>query len=301
MRRRYGNENIPIELLRSFIAVDDLGSFTKAAAVLHLTQPAISSQVRRLEVILGGSVFQRKGAGNVLTERGHKAARFARKILSLNDQILSATGAETSFLPLRIGISPIYGGKILSTLLKRTNELQKKLTVSCEMSADLTKSLMSGYIDVAITVARNTLDAKCVREWPEQLEWICSPGLLLSPGTTIPLVSWPNSMIDSMISEALQNSDLGTRITFTGSDVSALISAVRAGMGYFALPSWCMPEDLKIARERYLPPLPSFNAGIYLREEIELEEVAPILEIMESLLVPSVREVSQPAVLKKGA
>src|SRR5260221_13891707 len=117
MRRRYGNENIPIELLRSFIAVDDLGSFTKAAAVLHLTQPAISSQIRRLEIILGGSILQRKGTGNVLTERGHKAARLARKILSLNDQILSATGVETSFLPLRIGISPVYGGRILSNFL----------------------------------------------------------------------------------------------------------------------------------------------------------------------------------------
>ena len=52
-----------------------------------------------------------------------------------------------------------------------------------------------------------------------------------------------------------------------------------------------------------LSSLPSFNAGIYLREEIESEEVAPIFEIMESLLVPSVsvKEVSQSAALKKGA
>jgi DNA-binding transcriptional LysR family regulator len=236
-----------------------------------------------------------------LTERGHKAARFARKILSRNDQILSATGAETSFLPLRIGISPIYGGKILSSLLKRTNQLEKRLTISCEMSPDLAKSLMSGYLDMAITVTRSKLDAKCVKKWPEQLEWVCSPDLLLSSGAAIPLVSWPNALIDSVISEALQNSDMGTRITFTGSDVGALISAVRAGMGYFALPTWCIPKDLKIARERYLPRLPSFDAGIYVREEIELEEVAPIVEIMEDLLVPSVRQLSQPAALKKGA
>src|SRR5260221_12792107 len=105
MRRRYGNENIPIELLRSFIAVDDLGSFTKAAAVLHLTQPAISSQIRRLEIIRGGSILQRKGTGNEVTERGHKAARLARKKLSLKDHNRTTTGGETSFLQLPIGIS----------------------------------------------------------------------------------------------------------------------------------------------------------------------------------------------------
>jgi hypothetical protein len=60
-----------------------------------------------------------------------------------------------------------------------------------------------------------------------------------------------------------------------------------------------MPSVSRISLSR----LSSFNAGIYLREEIELEEVAPILEIMESLLVPpgSVKKVSQPAALKKGA
>ncbi len=88
MQHRHDNLNIPIELLRSFVAIQESGSFTKAADLLKLTQPAISAQVKRLQQLVGGEVFTRTGFGVSLTEKGEVVSRYARRILAMNDQIL---------------------------------------------------------------------------------------------------------------------------------------------------------------------------------------------------------------------
>ena len=55
--------NIPTDLVRTFVAVVDLRSFTKAAAKLGVTQPAVSAQIKRLQSLLGGDLFDRSVQG----------------------------------------------------------------------------------------------------------------------------------------------------------------------------------------------------------------------------------------------
>jgi hypothetical protein len=71
MHRRHFEKNIPTEVIRAFITILDMGSFTKAAEHLDLTQPAISAQIKRLERILGGEVFQ---PGSRLSRCSHSAS-----------------------------------------------------------------------------------------------------------------------------------------------------------------------------------------------------------------------------------
>ena len=65
--------NIPTELLRALIAVVDHGSFTKASVALGLTQPAVSTQIKRLQFLLGCEVFDRRTQGIKLTPQGELA------------------------------------------------------------------------------------------------------------------------------------------------------------------------------------------------------------------------------------
>jgi DNA-binding transcriptional LysR family regulator len=62
--------NIPTDLLRTLVAVVDLRSFTKAAARLGVTQPAVSSQIKRLQCLLGGELLDRSVQGISLTPHG---------------------------------------------------------------------------------------------------------------------------------------------------------------------------------------------------------------------------------------
>ena len=80
--------NVPTDLLRTLVTVVDLRSFTKAAAKLGVTQPAVSAQIKRLQFLLGGDLFDRSIQGVSLTPQGELVVSYARRLLSINDQIV---------------------------------------------------------------------------------------------------------------------------------------------------------------------------------------------------------------------
>src|SRR3954447_16251467 len=84
--------NVPTDLLRTFVAICELGSFTKAAHLFDLTQPAVSAHMRRLESIIGADLIEKSLAGVSLTDTGTEVLRHARRILSINDQIVIGAG-----------------------------------------------------------------------------------------------------------------------------------------------------------------------------------------------------------------
>src|SRR5476649_2895191 len=63
---------IDVDQLRTFIAIVETGSFTKAAEVVHKTQSAVSMQMKRLEERLGKPIFARDGRASKLTEDGER-------------------------------------------------------------------------------------------------------------------------------------------------------------------------------------------------------------------------------------
>src|SRR5690348_406524 len=96
--------NIPTELLRTLIAVVDLRSFTKAAQSLGVTQPAVSAQIKRLQLLLDCELFDKSAPGVSLTSSGELLVNYARRILSLNDQIVEMAVPGLGVRPLRLGV-----------------------------------------------------------------------------------------------------------------------------------------------------------------------------------------------------
>ena len=100
--------NIPTDLLRTLIAVIDLRSFTRAAQSLGVTQPAVSAQIKRLQLMFGADLFDKTAPGVTLTAKGEIMVNYARRILALNDQMLEATAHGGSATRLRIGLMTDY-------------------------------------------------------------------------------------------------------------------------------------------------------------------------------------------------
>src|SRR5258707_8290263 len=94
-----GITNIPTDLLRTFVAICELGSFTKAAHLFELTQPAVSAHMRRLESMIGSDLIEKNTSGVKLTVCGSEVVRQARRILAINDQIVSS-GSQQPNLPV---------------------------------------------------------------------------------------------------------------------------------------------------------------------------------------------------------
>src|SRR4051812_9433548 len=81
---------IDIDQLRTFIAIADTGSFTRAADVVNKTQSAVSMQMKRLEERLERPIFARDGRASKLTEDGQRLLDYARRIVKLNVETLAA-------------------------------------------------------------------------------------------------------------------------------------------------------------------------------------------------------------------
>ena len=81
--------NLDITTLRSFVAVAESGGVTRAAGFLHLTQSAVSMQLKRLEELLGLDLFDRSGRTIALTASGEQLLVFARRMVALNDEVIT--------------------------------------------------------------------------------------------------------------------------------------------------------------------------------------------------------------------
>jgi DNA-binding transcriptional LysR family regulator len=288
MQRRHEAQNIPIELLRSFVVIQDSGSFTKAAEALSLTQPAISAQIKRLQQLVGGEVFVRSGFGISLSEKGEIVSRYARRILAMNDQILSLTGTAAVAQSLRIGIPNVYASSMLPNVIGACRAVTEgeRLHFACEASADLARNLSSGYLDIALVSLPEVPQAMPLERWSETMCWVCAPGFGTSPGASIPLQSWPHGVSDQLAIEALENAGLSYSIVFTASDLGAHLAALRSGIGYVVLPQRLVPPDLKIAREHFLPVLPQCQAGIYVNSEKDTRKLRNVAACMADVLRP---------------
>src|SRR6195256_16050 len=109
--------NIPTELLRTLVSVVDQRSFTKAARILGVTQPAVSAQIKRLQFLLGYEILDKRVPGVSLTPRGDIVVTHSRRLLSVNDEILRLADGRPSSQTLRFGIPGDYAGSRIPATL----------------------------------------------------------------------------------------------------------------------------------------------------------------------------------------
>src|SRR5262245_8601884 len=113
--------NIPTELLRTFVAVVDMRSFTRAAQSLGITQPAVSAQGKRLQQLLGGELLDKSAPGVLPTPMGESVLGSARRLLAINDHILNLA-AVTPGEPhiIRVGMPGNFVGDTLWRTLAKS-------------------------------------------------------------------------------------------------------------------------------------------------------------------------------------
>src|ERR1700761_180180 len=146
MHRRHQHLNIPIEIVRTVVAISETGSLSKAADRLGLSQPAISSQVKRLQSLIGGSLFVKTANGTTTTELGKLALQQARRILEANDQLLRLGGNNDGPQALRLGLSTLFVNSFFKSL---TIDTLADIFVQVDHSASIGRGLIDGYIDFA--------------------------------------------------------------------------------------------------------------------------------------------------------
>src|SRR6266480_1602954 len=180
-----------IRQLRAFIAIAEMGTFTAGAMRVHVTQAAISMQIRQLENELGAKLFIRAPRRVMLTEAGELLLQRARQILrdhdAAVDEIAELAGAERG--RLRVGsASAMVTTDVLPGLLKevRKQHAGAEITVVSGTSEALVQQILGGELDVAfVSLPVEARGINTERLSQDQLVAIASPRHKLAKQRTL--------------------------------------------------------------------------------------------------------------------
>ncbi|AMN41413.1 LysR family transcriptional regulator [Rhodoplanes sp. Z2-YC6860] len=279
MQRRHDQENVPIEILRSFVTILDTNSFTQAAVAMGLTQSAISAQMKRLQNILGDELFVRQPTGVTLTKRGELVATFARRIVGLTDQLLTLNAQD-----LRIGLPSLYSKPLLRRLTEKRAQLGLgNLQYRFDSSGSLIKQLEARHLDVALVLSpASRPDAR--RSWSYRMVWVTSRDFVHDPSKPIPWLSWPGSTTDGLAAIAFRNGGVQYQAVSISTDQTSATESVYAGLGFRLMPYNHVPRDLKIVEQGVLPDAGDLYVCILVNDDNENEGVRSLVEILEEMV-----------------
>jgi DNA-binding transcriptional LysR family regulator len=224
---------LDIDQLRTFVAIADTGSFTRAAEIVHKTQSAVSMQMKRLEDRVGKAIFERDGRLSKLTDEGERLLDYARRIVRLNTECMASFNEHELTGRVRLGLPDDYADRYLPEILARFSRSNPKaeVTVMCEPSHNLIERVQHGDLDLAIiTHVDRRGPSEIVRI--EQLLWVTSARHGVHEESPVPLaLGRPNCDWRHSATEALESADRTFRVAYVSYHSTAVGAAVPRGLG----------------------------------------------------------------------
>lgn len=240
--------NIPTDLLRTFVTIADIGSFSRAGEALGRSQPAITLQIQRLETMIGASLLQRRGRRMHPTEEGEMLLDYARQILRLNDQAINSLMRPRVAGHVHLGIPNEFAISVLPRILARFSQAYPDITleVTCGLSTNLLMQLDNQMLDLVIAVHDEpVVDAQ--RAWTENIVWVSSPGHDSLNDSPVPLIVAPQGCVyRKRIISSLSQRQRPWQIVYTSASYGGIRAAALAGLGVTALAYSTIPEGLRV-------------------------------------------------------
>jgi DNA-binding transcriptional LysR family regulator len=256
---------LDLDQLKTFVAIAETGSFTRAADVVHKTQSAVSMQMRRLEERVGKPLFVRDGRASKPTEDGERLLAYARRMMRLNDETLAAFDEAELTGRVRLGTPDDYADRFLPEILARfaRSNPRAEVTVVCAPTPLLVQSMAAGELDVAIiTHVREKGPAELIRREP--LLWVGSQRHAVHEIDPIPLAlgrptcDWRRAAIDG-----LERSGRRHHLLYVSWNSTAVGAAVLAGLAVSVLPESALRPGMRVLGEQDgFPRLPPVDIGL---------------------------------------
>lgn len=265
--------------LRTFLAVEQTLSFTRAAEIVSKTQSAVSMQIKKLEENLGKTLFHRLGRSIELTSDGHRLVGYAREIMEASNRALAAFDEEALRGSVYLGTADDYAERFLPVILAGFSESNPLVEVSvvCENTFALRQHIKAGELDVAIVTHNETREhSELIRQEP--LHWVTSDRHnthLLEP---VPLaLGSPHCIWRQSAINALDEMGRKHRVLYTSFSATVVSAAVLAGLAISVQPESALRPGMRVLTERDgFPSLPQCEIGL-LRGRREKNDVTEAL------------------------
>jgi DNA-binding transcriptional LysR family regulator len=242
--------NLDMDVLRTLVTAQELGSFNRAASRIGRSQPEVSQQIRKLEEQAGEPLFRKQGRHMVLTDAGEVMLAYARRILDLNDEAVAAIRGRAAEGFVRFGLPADFAEAWLPAALGRFKRTHPAVRIEAVVDRNrrLLELLDRGELDLVLAIGSGSRsDADMLAALP--LAWIgpASPESVRTPDEPIPLAVYEAPCFFRQRAQAaLDKAGMPWRIAFTSPSLHGLWAAVEAGLGVTLRTAVGLPATLRL-------------------------------------------------------
>lgn len=268
---------LEMDVLRTFVAIAETGSFTLAASAVFRTPSAVSMQIKKLEEMLGVQVFSRDARSVSLTQDGEMLLGYARRLLALNRDAVSKFIVPDIAGVVRLGSPDDYGERILPNVLRRFAQTHPSIAVdvTIDQSSNLRRRLADRQLDITLfTVCRNVpIEAEVLLTEP--IVWGGAKGGSAHLREPLPLSIWEEGCAwraDAL--EALGRDGRDYRIAYMSAHTAGQRAAILADLAIAPLPRSFIGDDIvALGPQEGLPALSNYNLAMIVAHDA----AAPVL------------------------
>lgn len=277
--------NLDLTSLRSFVAIVDAGGVTRAAGFLNLTQSAVSMQIKRLEDVLGTQLLDRSARQVGLTASGEQLLGYARRMLSLNDEVfgrLTKTQYEGEII---LGVPHDIVYPAIPQVLRRFAKDYPKMKVSLISSFTrvLKAQFARGECDVILTTevevepGGNTL-----AELP--LVWVGAPDGTAWKGRPLRMAFAHNCIFRQGVQAALDARGIAWEMAVESDDTRGVEASVSADLAVHAVLAGSEPPFVeRINHGGALPELAVMKVIMYVADPVHSEAVSALAAMIRQV------------------
>ncbi|MEL6920742.1 MAG: LysR substrate-binding domain-containing protein [Pseudomonadota bacterium] len=262
---------VDLDLLRTFVAIAETSSFSKAAERVFRTPSAVSMQVKKLEDSLQRTVLKRDSRSVSLTADGEVLLSYARRMLALSNEMMARFLVPDMAGVVTLGAPDDYGQRIMPEVLKRFAETHPNIRVDVvvESSELLVKRFDRGEMDVMVYTAQDDRPepgATVLLE--EDLVWAGVRGGSAHTVDPLPVSMWEDSCAwCRLATDALAAEKRSYRTAYKTSHTMAQRAAIEADLAIAPFPKSFMEDPLVVLGEEHgLPPLGKYQIRMRTKE-----------------------------------
>ena len=257
--------NLDLTALRSFVAVADAGGVTRAAGFLHLTQSAVSMQLKRLEEALGVTLLDRSSRRVAITAEGAQLLGYARRMLALNDEALLRLTAEAFEGEVRLGVPHDIVYPAIPQVLRQfaADYPRVRVVLHSGYTNDLLAQFARGDCDLILaTEDRPAPGGEILAE--ADLVWVGAPGGSAWRQRPIRLAFETRCIFRQSVQDALDAADIPWEMAIESEHSRTIEASLSADLAVHAmLVSAVPPQFEEIRHGGALPPLPRKRITLY--------------------------------------
>lgn len=281
-----------LEDIKRFITIVDSKSLSRAARLLHLTQPAVSVSLKRLEAQTHTVLISRSGKQLFITPDGQSVYRIGKRILELWETAKNTATRNTSEIHFTIGLFDNAALKLASFFKTHLKDTAYRIEIKIDYSTNLLHELNENILDMCICVMDSHTaipkNSWLLKQYSETLLPVSAHTYTTTQISSLPFILYrKGSVTRTCIDTVFFKNSIQPCVVAESTSTSFMKELALNGSGIALLPDTVIREEIRNKR-LLVQPLPftfSRQCGMFLRKESQIKKDHPLVqEIITSII-----------------